>query len=202
MIQDRAAARFASVATAIFDFLHSRFGMTVVEGGETRVVYSKGSLFVAIFWARRSYEVGVEIGQWDESVGSTRNHEIPLQFLVAELVPELSRTRPPWIASNPAGLAVALGALAEQAEAVLQVMLATPALIPGMYAKWLDRNKVGADAFGAASLRERAEIAWHEHDYLSTIREYSSILKNYPSVALKASEIARLKYATNHVDDT
>src|SRR5262249_26991832 len=63
---DRGSLQFKDMVGTNFRFLCSDYGFTVVKAETTFVRYESEMLFVNVYHGRRSYEIGLEVGQLSE----------------------------------------------------------------------------------------------------------------------------------------
>lgn len=197
-ISPRAQFEFASLAKAEFSFLPVDFGLHLTEDGETRVRYESQRRFVHVYHARRSYEVGVEVGRWIEVDGELKEQFFPLVQLLAVEAGEsqLGRIR---TATDRGQLARELHRLASLLRA-----RATPLLRNGddLFDQMSELNSALSTSYlenmRASRLRARADEAWRQKDLAAVVLAYTEIERELTTVPLHESERARLKYAEKH----
>jgi hypothetical protein len=193
--QPRSRLGFAAAVLAEFGFL-SGLGFRVVERTDTLVCYETARRFVRVFHGRGSYELGVEIGRWVDVGGELREQFFPLRDVIARQ-------------ADPAEVGYG-GLAATDAQLVRKFVrqlggwtreFAVPLLSDGD--QEFDRlSEINArraeshrEALHASRLRARAAEAWQRRDFGTVVNAYSEIEAELPTVELKPSEQARLRYA-------
>jgi hypothetical protein len=199
--QARSRLGFAATVLEEFAFLQG-LGFRVVEHNDTLVRYETDRRFVRVFHGRGSYELGVEIGRWVDIDGELREQFFPLCEVIA---------RQADLAEIGYG---GLGAIDAQLVRKLVRRLggwtrrfAVPLLSDGdqEFDKLSEINAKRAEnhreALRASRLRAKADDAWRRHDFGTVLNAYSEIEAELPTVELKPSEQARLRYAVKALSD-
>lgn len=193
--QPRSRLGFAAAVSEEFGFLPG-LGFRVAERTDTLVRYETGRRFVRVFHGRGSYELGVEIGRWVDIDGELREQFFPLRDVIARQA-DLAEVGYGGLAATDAQLVRKfvhqLGGWTRQ--------FAVPLLSDGdqEFDKLSEINARRAEshreALRASRLRARAAEAWRRRDFGTVLNAYSEIEAELPTVELKPSERARLRYA-------
>lgn len=69
-----------------------------------------------------------------------------------------------------------------------------------MRAAGVKQSEAMRDAWRATRLRDAADTAWRAKDYPRVVDAYSEMISELRSVELRPSELARLRYAADHLD--
>jgi hypothetical protein len=191
----RSRLGFAAAVLEEFGFL-SELGFRVVERTDTFVCYESERRFVRVFHGRSSYELGVEIGRWVDIDGGRREQFFPLCDVVARQA-DLAEVGYGGSAATDAQL---LRKFVRQLGGWTR-RFAEPLLSDGDQ-EFDELSEINArraeghrEALRASRLRARAAEAWQRRDFGTVLNAYSEIEAELPTVRLKPSERARLRYA-------
>ena len=189
---------FVGLASAAFGFLADR-GFTLVEAAEDLLRYASEHRFVNVYFARDSYNVGVEVGRWIDVEGQVVEQLFPIVYLVAVRsgATELDRIRS---ATDRGQLERELERLAEVLRANLDPLLAGDDVFEQMNELSISLSQRYTEGIRASRLRARAEEAWSRKDLATVALSYAEIAKELPTVSLRPSELARLRYAEEHLN--
>jgi hypothetical protein len=189
---------FVALATALFAFLPDS-GLALAEVDESRVRFASLGRFVNVYHGRDSYEVGVEVGRWIEVDDQAVEQLFPLVYLLAVQSgeTELDRIRS---ATDRGQLERELGRLASLLKGNLAPLLTDEQIFDQMTELSASLSQRYTEGIRATRLRERAEEAWSRKDLATVMLSYAEIEQELPTVSLRASERARLKYTQEHAE--
>lgn len=197
---DRERLRFVDAVRSSFGFLEP-LGFEVVVEFSTLVRYESASVFVVVFHGRGSYELGVEIGHRIEVDGQLVHEKFALADVVSLAVPLEESGFQSFATTDAEQLPGFLAELAEWTGRYGGPALGDePGVFTQLRAAGVKRSEAMQDAWRATRLRDAAEAAWRMKDYPRVVDAYREIISELRSVELRSSELARLRYAEDHLD--
>lgn len=189
----RAELGFPEAVLQSFGFLEER-GFHCTRKDSTFVRYESPRVFVNVYHGRASYELNVEVG-----LLATSRAEEERPFSLAEIL-ELSGGLPkPGSTPPQAGNAAAVKNFVPQLAAAVE-RHAAPALAGdgSFFAKLsglrLRHSETYLKDLKLKHVREKANEAWHEKDYLSFLKLYEPVQAD-----LSPAELKKLAYARKHL---
>ena len=186
---------FATVASEEFSFL-LELGFRLVEVSDTLARYESDRRLVRVFHGRGSFELGVEVGRWIEVDGVSREQAFPLREVVSLRRDLTDIGFGGTSATTAESVRKFLGQLAGWTrEFALPLLQDGDDLFDQLSVSNATRAHTERDELRASRLRARADEAWQCQDFGTVANSYSEIESELPTVALKASEQGRLKYA-------
>lgn len=198
---DRARLGFADAVEHSFDFLVREFGFRMVDRESTFVRYESERVFVNVFRARGSFELGVEIGRWIDVNGEVNEQRFSVGDFIA-LGHDLSAVGYRAFATTekePLGRFVAQ--LAEWTRDFARPALeGDDATFDAASVQNARRSQELLDGWRANRLRAAADDAWHGKDWGRVVDAYGEIVSELRTVELKPSELGRFRYAQDRLD--
>jgi hypothetical protein len=197
---DRARLGFAAVASHEFGFLLG-MGFRLVDLSDTLARYETDRRFVRVFHGRRSYELGVEVGRWVDIDGAAREQAFPLRDVVALTQDPHTIGFGGTSATSAVSVRRFLGRLAAWTrEYALPLLDDGDGLFDQMSVRNAAQEDVAQGALRASRLRARADEAWSRRDLATVALAYAEIAAELPTFPLRTSELARLRYAEEHLE--
>jgi hypothetical protein len=191
-------AAFPELAREAFGFLIEQ-GLPLASVNEDLLVFASERRFVHVFYARFSYNVGVEVGRWIDVDGTLIEQEFPIGYVLAAQsgATELERIR---TAIDRAQLQKELYRLAGLLGDCLGPLLADDEIFVQMAELQRMLSRRYTEGIRASTLRVRAIEAWSRKDFARVASSYREIVQELPTSPLRPSEWARLRYAESHLD--
>jgi hypothetical protein len=188
---------FTSEVLSSFHFLVEDYNFKCVKTDVTFVRYESKFVFVNIYHGRRSYELGVEIGKLE-------NH-LPIRedwYSIGEIM-DLMGVRKNlrftfFQASSKDQIQILVRKLAEYVKKYAKPILDGHYEI---FEKLEILRKNNSDAYireaELQNIRERADIAWKQKDYVKFIELYNQVKDGLTSIEGKKLDYARKKLRAN-----
>ncbi len=197
---DRELLGFARAARSAFAFLEE-FGFGVTAESSTFVRFESDAVFVNVFHGRGSYELGVEIGHLIEVDGELVEQKFPLADVVALSVPLDDVGFQSFATTKADRLPTFLEQLADWTRRFAgPVLRGDPGVFVALSAANAQRSIAMQEAWRATRLRNAADVAGRAKDYPRVVDAYSEMISELRTVALRPSELARLRYAEGQLD--
>jgi hypothetical protein len=182
-----------------FGFLLEQ-GFTEVSADSTYLRFERDGRFVEVFHGRASYELGVEFGRWvrvDDDVVEQKFHLVDVLPVLAPSARFVART-----ATSREQVTRFVEELAEAARAAAEHLERGGDDAFDQISEAVKRHSDEyLDGVRATRLRTRAEDAWRHKDFSSVVGAYEEIEAELDTVELRESEVKRLNYARDHLDD-
>jgi hypothetical protein len=198
---DRSSSRmqlgFTSEVLSTFHFLTQDYDFKCVKTDITFVRYESGSIFINIYHGRRSYELGVEIGKLEKDPNAQE-----IGYTIGEIM-DFAGVRKDlkftfFQSSNRDQIKILVRKLAEYVKSYAGPILNGDLKI---LKKVQILQKEKSDAYikemNFRHIREMADVAWKQKDYVKFVGLYSPVEGDLTSVEAKKLEYARKKLYAN-----
>ncbi|MCI0560634.1 MAG: hypothetical protein MN733_19280 [Nitrososphaera sp.] len=179
---------FSRAVLQYFNFLCSDYGFQVTDQSVTLVRFESNDVFINVYHGRASYELGVEIGKFDDPSGTRYRLPTIIEAFMGNTVGQ----KGVFQASSPDAIRSSIEHLAQLVSSYCS------ALLRGdndafdrvrKAAKHISEELTGHYTRGV--LRRRAEQAWQNKDYADVVRIYGKFSQTLTSIERKRLEIAR-----------
>jgi hypothetical protein len=191
---ERARLGFVEEVIAAFDFLTSEYGFRLVKAEVTFVRYETPEVFVNIYHGRASYELGVEIGCFADTVDSAERHYSLVEIIeLASAKAESGYTF--YQASTPERVKTWVLRLAALVRKYADKALQGDALTFEQLREV--RSRLSHEYLTAMKLRrirEQVNKAWQAKDYAKVVELYEQVRDD-----LSPAEQKKLEYARKHL---
>lgn len=185
---------FPDVVIESFAFLEHDYGYQVTECGSTRVVYETDCVWIAVYYGRQSFELGVEFCR--KQLGVEMTEVVRLSTVLAALVGPSHALPTFFQTSNSSVLVTSVRRIADIVRAECAPILAGDAKAFDQVARRAKvENEIAIRQLQVRPLRERAAMAWRDRNYTEYIANCEALGRDMTPV-----EAAKLAYARKHGD--
>jgi hypothetical protein len=192
-ISSRIKLGFTPAVLSSFHFLIEDYKFKCVKTDVTFVRYESKSMFVNIYHGRISCEIGVEIGKLEEDPSIQENW-----YTIGEILDTVGVRKDLkftfFQSSDKDVIKKLLGKLAEYVKNYAEPMLnGDLEMLEKVQALRKEKSDAYIKEMNLRPIREMADIAWRQRDYVKFVGLYSSVEDDLTSVELKKLEYARKK---------
>jgi hypothetical protein len=192
--RDRERLFFAESVRRHFGFLEGRH-FTVVTCTPTYVRYESQRLFVNVYHGRKSFEIGLEVGQLTRG---RREEPYPISGIISLLDPERAADYQDYATRTAEGVDEGLRRLSalfrEYAE---RGLFEDPGLFTRLQRQRQESGQRMARDVDLTHAREALGGLWRSRDYARVVQLLQPLRES-----LGPSELKKLEYAEKHIDDS
>jgi hypothetical protein len=200
---DRWRLGFAEAVETSFGFLARELGFRVVVAQSTFVRYESEQVFVNVFHGRGSYELGVEVGRWVELDGDVVEEKFSVGDVIALDHDGAAVGYRSYATTEKEPLGRFVAQLADWTQRFAsRVLEGDDATFDHLRAQGARRSEEMMEGSKTTRLRATADEAWHKQDWGRVVDAYGEMVSDLRSVELKRSEIRRLRYAQERLDQS
>ncbi|CAN5885740.1 MAG: hypothetical protein USCGTAYLOR_01273 [Chromatiales bacterium USCg_Taylor] len=179
---------FSRAVFQYFNFLCSDYGFTVTDQSATLVRFESNDVFINVYHGRASYELGVEIGKFDDPSGTRYRLPTIIEAFMGNTVGQ----KGVFQASSPDAICSSIEHLAQLVSSYCSALLRGDDDAFDRVRKASKHiSEELTEHYTRGVLRRRAEQAWQNKDYADVVRVYEKILHTLTSIERKRLEIAR-----------